>query len=154
MRNKLDKNIYRVIDANFNRAKEGLRVCEDVCRFVFNNRSLTRQFKDLRHALTDVLRASWQAEGLMNRDVVGDQGRPSTVQEMTRNDVADIFFANSQRIKESIRVLEEFTKLVDPKRAEDLKSLRYRVYILEQKGLLPSRYPRKKPRQGKRASHG
>ena len=143
MRKKLDKNIYRVIDANFNRAKEGLRVCEDVCRFVLNSRSLTRQFKDLRHALTEVLSAAWWSEGVTSRDAVRDKGRSSTGKELTRSDVADIFYANSQRVKESVRVLEEFSKLFDPEQAEALKGLRYRVYTLEQKGLLSSRYLRK-----------
>jgi thiamine-phosphate pyrophosphorylase len=139
VRKKLDKNIYRVIDANFNRAKEGLRVCEDICRFVWNSRSLTKQFKDLRHALTGVVSVAWRDEGVRTREVLRDQGRFSIRTELTRSGVADIFYANSQRVKESIRVLEEFAKLFDPQQAEALKGLRYRVYILEQKGLLPLR---------------
>ncbi|HOY10468.1 MAG TPA: thiamine-phosphate pyrophosphorylase [Candidatus Omnitrophota bacterium] len=139
MRKKLDKNIYRVIDANFNRAKEGLRVCEDVCRFVWDSRSLTKQFKDLRHALTEAVSVAWRREGVATREVRHDEGRFSVPAELTRSDVTDIFYANSQRVKESIRVLEEFAKLFDPRQAEALKRLRYRVYILEQKGLLPSR---------------
>jgi len=139
VRKKLDKNIYRVIDANFNRAKEGLRVCEDVCRFVWNSRYLTKQFKDLRHALTAAVSAAWRREGVRTREVAHDQGRFSVPAELTRSGVADIFYANAQRVKESIRVLEEFAKLFDPGQAEVLKSLRYRLYVLEQKALLPVR---------------
>jgi hypothetical protein len=43
----------------------------------------------------------------------------------------DVFYANSQRAKESLRVLEEFAKLRDRRLAEDLKKLRYQVYALE-----------------------
>jgi hypothetical protein len=45
----------------------------------------------------------------------------------------DIYYANSQRVKESIRVLEEFAKLRNKQVAEKLKKLRYRVYALEKK---------------------
>ena len=32
-----DERIYRVIDANLNRLKEGLRVVEDIKRYVFDD---------------------------------------------------------------------------------------------------------------------
>jgi thiamine-phosphate pyrophosphorylase len=50
---------------------------------------------------------------------------------MERNDPRDIFFANIQRVKESIRVLEEFSKLVSVKSALDLKKIRYDIYGIE-----------------------
>ena len=60
-------------------------------------------------------------------------GKKTTHSELKRVKVEDILFANLQRIKESVRVLEEFSKLVDVKAAEDFKKLRYKFYALEKK---------------------
>ena len=49
MKKDPDKSLYRILDVNFNRSKEGLRVCEDLCRYIWNQRTLTRAFKDVRH---------------------------------------------------------------------------------------------------------
>jgi len=123
----------RVIDANFNRAKEGLRVCEDVCRFVLDKKSLTENYKDIRHKLTQNM-SSFKLEHTINaRNIQKDVGRRSTTVEFKRKNISDIFYANSQRVKESIRVLEEFSKLSNAKITQNLKTLRYQVYAVEQK---------------------
>ena len=53
MRRMKDEKLYRVMDANLNRAKEGLRVCEDICRFVYDQRQWTSGLKTIRHQLTE-----------------------------------------------------------------------------------------------------
>ena len=126
-----DKKLNRVFDANFNRAKEGLRVCEDICRFILDAKSLTQSYKAIRHQLTASMGALKIFDVINSRDIAGDVGRRSTVIEFKRDGVADIFYANSQRVKESVRVLEEFTKLRNKKLAEGLKKLRYKIYALE-----------------------
>ncbi len=131
MRKVDDKKLYRVIDANINRAKEGLRVCEDVCRFLHNQEKKTQRYKLLRHKLTTALSALSIQEVVEARDIGGDVGKKSSATEFRRKNVADIFYANSQRVKESIRVLEEFTKLLNGRMAEDLKKIRYKVYAIE-----------------------
>lgn len=131
MRSVDQKKLYRVIDANFNRAKEGLRVCEDICRFLRNERKLTQRYKHLRHELTSIIIALHLKELIKSRNVAGDVGRASSPVEYKRKDVSDLFYANSQRAKESIRVLEEFSKLLNNRLAERLKRLRYLLYILE-----------------------
>ncbi|MDO8580086.1 MAG: thiamine-phosphate pyrophosphorylase [Candidatus Omnitrophota bacterium] len=128
-----EKQLRRVIDANFNRAKEGLRVCEDVCRFVLNDGPASRSFKTLRHQLTTMIAKLTILQLIEARDIDGDVGRGSSLSEMKRKHIDDIFFANIQRIKESIRVLEEFTKLFNVQRARGLKQIRYKVYALEKK---------------------
>lgn len=126
-----DLKVQRVLDANFNRAKEGLRVCEDVCRFIYDDRLAARRFKDIRHEMAAVMtRMKWQA-AVHARDIRGDVGRLSTLPEMSRKTVEDVLFANMQRVKESVRVLEEFSKLSSVKNAEDLKRMRYRLYHIE-----------------------
>ena len=67
------------------------------------------------------------------RHIQGDVGRGTSPSESKRKDIHAIFWANSQRIKESLRVLEEVAKLVDVKISLKLKALRYKVYELEQK---------------------
>lgn len=136
MRGKAElKKIHRVVDANYNRAKEGLRVCEDIARFIFDNQSLTRRFKYLRHGLGEAISAFGLKGIVVARDIVGDVGRMTISSESRRKGLADIFYANVQRVKESLRVLEEFAKLKDLKAAEQLKRLRYKVYDLEKEVL-------------------
>ena len=127
----IDKKMRRVIDANFNRAKEGLRVCEDLCRFFINQKEMTRKYKDVRHKLTEIIKKWDLGEIIGARDIEGDVGRRSSKSELQRTKANDIFYANSQRVKESIRVLEEFSKIFDRKAAENLKKLRYKIYSIE-----------------------
>ncbi len=125
------QKLLRMVDANFNRAKEGLRVCEDVCRYGFDRKTLTKQLKDLRHGLTSTVESLNIRELLTARDIQSDVGRGSTVSEFKRESLQDVFYANAQRVKESLRVLEEVTKLLDPRCARKLKELRYKFYALE-----------------------
>jgi ThiD2 family len=128
-----DKSLYRILDANFNRTKEGLRVCEDLCRYVWDQRALTRAFKDVRHDLTGIMAGLDIQRVLEARHIQGDVGRATSVSEAKRKDINAVFWANTQRVKESLRVLEEVTKLIDAGVSSRLKVLRYKVYALEQK---------------------
>jgi len=127
----MNAKVYRILDANFNRAKEGLRVCEDICRFVYDKRAATRSLKDVRHELNAVMTALQWKEGVNARDVGSDVGRASTLMEMKRRTAGDVLFANLQRAKESVRVLEEMLKVVKNGRAEKAKGIRYRIYQIE-----------------------
>jgi len=135
MLRKIEKNAYRVIDANLNRAKEGLRVCEEIFRFAFPNRTLSGRFKKIRHDVSNALDHTFlnKSELLNSRNSKGDIGKSSSILELKRNDFRDIFFANIQRSKESLRVLEEFCKLINKKRLAKIKSLRYELYDAEKK---------------------
>jgi len=70
---------------------------------------------------------------LKERESLGDVGRKIYINELKRKNYQDIFFANMQRVKESIRVLEEFTKLINKNIAIKFKRLRYDIYELEKK---------------------
>ena len=39
----MSSSAYRIIDANFNRAREACRLMEEFCRFVLNSKLLTEQ---------------------------------------------------------------------------------------------------------------
>lgn len=128
------KAIYRIIDANTNRLKEGLRVSEEIARFVLDSRSLTSEFKRIRHRIDGILKyLPKDLKLLKERASLKDVGRKIHIHELKRNDYRDIFFANIQRVKESLRVLEEFTKLINRNIAVKFKILRYDIYELEKK---------------------
>ncbi|MFT5170126.1 MAG: thiamine-phosphate pyrophosphorylase [Candidatus Omnitrophota bacterium] len=130
---KSQNKILRVIDANFNRTKEGLRVCEDICRFMMNDATATRRFKDIRHGVTEAIGSLKLKQLIEARSIERDVGRDTTDSELSRGQVKDILYANMQRVKESMRVLEEFMKIKNPKIAVNIKQLRYKVYALEQR---------------------
>ena len=132
----MERAVLRTLDANANRAREGLRVLEDVARFVLDDASLAAEAKSLRHAVTreaDALRAPAGASHAA-RDSEGDVGRPGMTEgEGRRSALGDLVLANARRAEEALRVLEEFSKLSDRSAASRLKDLRYSVYTLEQR---------------------
>lgn len=125
--------VHRLLDAAANRAREGLRVLEDYARFVLDDRHLTRELKTVRHELTVAVGRLDGAAMLACRDTPGDVGATvSTPGEFSREDLAAVVTANSRRLQEALRSLEEFGKLVDVPAARDFERARYRAYTLEQ----------------------
>lgn len=131
------KGIYRVLDANINRVKEGLRVCEEVVRFIINDRLLASRFKRLRHQIDVIVKnLSHKSSLLEEREAEKDVGRSIyNKRELKRNDYLDVFCANIQRVKESIRVLEEFSKLDNIRASLGFMKIRYDIYELEKKAV-------------------
>jgi len=129
------ENIYRIIDANLNRAREGIRVAEEVARLHFNDAKLSQKFKSLRHQLTRVAKNSFEERKLLSfRDSEKDVGANSMGGlEKKRADIESIVQANLRRSQEATRVLEEFGKLINPTSAQSFKKIRFRLYTLEQK---------------------
>lgn len=126
--------VGRIIDANLNRAKEGLRVCEEVTRFLLDNYKFTAQLKEARHKIECLGKKIYSPVKLLGqRKAQEDVGRYNSYQETNRGNCKDIFWANIQRVKESLRVLEEFSKLFDVRVALGFKQIRYRVYEIEKK---------------------
>lgn len=128
--------VNRIIDANINRTKEGLRVCEEIARFILNSRPLTAEFKRIRHNIDSIIkRLPPNIKLIQERNSLKDIGKNIRANELHRADCRDIFCANIQRLKESIRVLEEFSKLGDRKAALGFKEIRYEIYAIEKKSL-------------------
>ena len=129
----MDKGVYRIIDANLNRVMEGIRVSEDIARFSSNNELLTFKLKDLRHdvfAGIKDLRKEHLRELVASRDM-NDVGFKSSESEKTRENLLDLFLANTQRGKESLRVLEEVLKLFDRDLSQKFKKFRFKLYEIE-----------------------
>ena len=121
--------IERLIDANLNRLKEGLRVVEDICRYIHNDTILTPQIKTLRHKL----QSAYSKERIIHRDIEGDTQKSSRKSELIRTSLDDLIVANFSRVQESARVLEEVFKLQDIELSELFKDIRYKVYGVEKK---------------------
>ncbi|MCG3673059.1 thiamine-phosphate pyrophosphorylase [Aliarcobacter butzleri] len=118
---------FRLIDANLNRLREGIRVIEDIFRYVHNNKEVATKLKNLRH----LARTENYYELLETRDVKNDVLRESIKSEQNRDNLNSILIANFKRAQESARVLEEFTKLTSTKDSENFKYIRYELYNLE-----------------------
>ncbi len=120
--------VCRILDANLDRAREGLRIIEEWCRFGLNSVQFSEECKQLRQEL-----ASWHnAELRAARDTPGDPGTELThAQEQHRASLAMLLQANFCRVEEALRVLEEYGKLYHPKMGSAFKQMRYRVYTLE-----------------------
>ena len=71
-----DPVVYRILDANLDRSREGLRIIEEWCRFGLNHSAYTDQLKHLRQTL-----AQWHTPDLrLARDTPqrpGNRSHPS-----------------------------------------------------------------------------
>ncbi len=122
---------YRIIDANFNRAAEGLRTIEDFVRFDVEDLSLLTRLKHLRHDLTMAIGLLDRQLLLENRDTRGDEGTDLTTEtELHRKGIEDIVAAATNRTQQALRSLEEFGKLVSPDFSLKIKAIRYQAYDL------------------------
>lgn len=123
----MQNNTFRIIDANLNRLREGIRVVEDIFRYIYNNKELSTKLKNLRH----LSRVENFYEILSCRDVQNDVLKESIKSEQNRDDLNSILIANFKRAQESARVLEELLKLYSIEDSENFKYIRYELYNLE-----------------------
>lgn len=122
-----EQNNLRLIDANLNRLREGIRVVEDIFRYIYNDKDTSIKLKNIRH----LSRLKNYTELLETRDIQNDVLRESIKSEQNREDLFSILIANFKRAQESARVLEEFCKLTSIKDSENFKYIRYELYNLE-----------------------
>lgn len=122
--------MLRVLDANFNRVGEGLRILEDIARFTLNDPELSGRLKSLRHELLPYDQAL-QRQLLSARDTESDVGTSTDKGE--RDNVVSIVTANARRVQESLRVLEEVSKLPNAPAMDwtRFKRARFALYELE-----------------------
>jgi len=134
----IPKDILRIIDANLNRAGEGLRVLEEFARMSLNDKGLTQRLKNLRHQilLTDT---RFQERLLLARDAEGDIGADmKAVGQDALVDPQSIIVANARRVQESLRVLEETARVYNTGiDAGKYGKARFELYTVE-KDLLSS----------------
>ncbi len=129
------RKLLRILDANANRCREGLRVCEDIARFALCDKKITASFKALRHAVTAGIKKLESRAVVLSdaRNAGRDIGKKITSAERDRKNINDIFLANMERSKESLRVLEEVSKLFNVKISSYFKKIRFRLYGIEKR---------------------
>ena len=126
------REIYRILDANFNRAREALRVAEDCGRFALNDPAITAMAKNMRNDLREVLEAMPADEFITSRDTPGDIGTEiSSPGEPARSGVADVASAACKRLSEALRSIEEYSKIIAPEKSLQVERMRYNGYTLE-----------------------
>ena len=127
-----DPVVLRLLDANANRAREGLRVLEDYARFILNDDLIVEKLKTLRHHLREAL-SSVLTHAIACRNTPGDVGTQiKTKQEFMREGIADVVTAAGKRLSEALRSLEEYAKTISPRQAARLEKIRYAFYDIEQ----------------------
>jgi thiamine-phosphate pyrophosphorylase len=129
----------RMIDANLNRSSEGLRVLEDVARFILNDTKLSQRLRTLRHDLAQETK-SLSVGLLSQRDSEHDVGRSylrdkELIMEATSlRSLLDLVTANAKRVEESLRVIEELAKLPDISsmlNSATFEQMRFTLYTVE-----------------------
>ncbi len=118
-----------MLDANYNRLKEPLRLLEDIQRYIYDEKELSYAFKTLRHNLASL----YSKEFVKSRDIIGDVAKESIESELNRSSIDDLIEANFSRAFEASRVLEEGFKLVEPKSSQIAKNIRYELYDLHKR---------------------
>ncbi len=136
-KNCMYQAVYRILDANLDRAREGLRIIEEWCRFGLGNASLAEECKNIRQEIAKLHNSDIRQARNTPNDVGTELSHP---QEEVRNSIDSILQANLCRTQEALRVLEEYGKLYNPQMGMICKKMRYRVYTLESSLLDNRRY--------------
>lgn len=130
----MDRGVETAVDANINRAMEGIRVCEDIFRFCIKN-SISSEFKNIRHDLLTAVTSVFGNSLISSRAVISDEQKfIDTDSEKRRSGYETLFRSNLGRACEALRVIEEFSKTVSSAGSGNFQAIRFTLYDLEQKG--------------------
>lgn len=120
--------IERLLDANLDRAREGLRVIEDWCRFGLARPDLVSRTKDFRQRLGRCHQASFKLARHTATDPAAGMAHGAQAE---RQGAAAVVAANCGRVQEALRVLEEFGRGLPGPLAGEAAAIRYGLYDLE-----------------------
>ena len=133
----------RLLDANLDRAREGLRVVEDWCRFGLDRDDLVIPLKDWRQRLGTLHRDVYKQARSTATDSGAGLEHPA---QHDRHRPEHVVAANCARVQEALRVLEEYARTSDPDLAQTAASIRYGLYDLEVSCLNATRGGRRRER--------
>jgi len=123
-----DFRIYQIIDANLDRAREGLRVLEDWVRFGIGKEDLVIRIKNFRQILGKNHLEIYK----LSRNHIEDQCKGlSHVAQINRKNPTEIICSNAARVQEALRVIEEFSRGHNIKLSKIASEIRYEIYSLE-----------------------
>jgi len=106
-------------------------VCEDVTRFVLDDKALTIALKNIRHKISEIFTKNI----IESRKSASDIGKKSSFDKSKPKNIKSLFYNNIHRAEESIRSLEEFSKLAAPELSGRFKAFRFKIYSIEKKAL-------------------
>ena len=119
----MERAIFRIIDANFNRAREAVRMVEEFCRFALNSSLLSQQAKQLRHELSTCLNKLDILQLIASRNTLNDVGVGAIVDnQLKRTNLGDSFTAACKRLTEALRVLAEIIQTFNPTVAKTIEN--------------------------------
>ncbi|MEB3199664.1 MAG: thiamine phosphate synthase [Synechococcaceae cyanobacterium] len=121
-------SIERLLDANLDRAREGLRVLEDWARFGLGRPDLVARCKDLRQRLGRCHQQRYLLARHSASDPAAGMAHPAQAE---RRGPEAVLRANASRVQEALRVLEEFGREGDAELAATASACRYALYDLE-----------------------
>tara|TARA_B100001029_G_scaffold87521_1_gene71769 strand:+ start:236 stop:1276 length:1041 start_codon:yes stop_codon:yes gene_type:complete len=133
MKQPEDIRIAQIIDANLDRAREGLRVLEDWARFGLGREDFVKRFKDFRQILGKNHLTNYKQARNSQPDVCEGLSHPEQFKRLT---IDSIISSNSARVQEALRVIEEFTRNRHDELASSASKIRYETYQLEKELLL------------------
>jgi len=134
----MEKKLLQIIDVNLNRSREGLRVCEDIARFTIKDKNIVKSLKRIRHSVTGALLHSKNLplrKLIQTRDTKTDGLKYRDFRKIRGTDITDIFMSNIERVKESLRVLEECCKIMDEDISRKYRRLRFNAYDVEKEAV-------------------
>jgi len=124
--------VPRLYDALFNRLREATRVLEDHYRFIEERPQLTAEIKQLRHHILKLER-NFFSKNKRERRVTSDVGRHNKAPlSSARHHCEDVVNASWSRLQESLRSLEEQSKLYSPQLSVKAEELRYQSYHFQE----------------------
>ena len=123
-----DISISQIIDANLDRAREGLRVLEDWARFGIGEEDFVSKIKNFRQILgknhLEIYKNS--------RNYIEDKCKGlSHIEQSNRKTPEQIISSNSARVQEALRVIEEFSRNHNNKLSKIASEIRYQIYTIE-----------------------
>jgi thiamine-phosphate pyrophosphorylase len=119
------------LDANANRAREGLRIIEDTARFVLNKPVAAKAFRGFRHALDELVRDHYKRL-LRARSIETDSGRKNQAKPY-KGGIPALLAANFKRCQEALRVIEEYGRVLSPNAVARAQALRFEIYRWEKR---------------------
>jgi len=120
--------VERLLDANLDRAREGLRVLEDWARFALDRADLVARCKDMRQRLGRLHADRYKLARHTASDPAAGMGHPA---QLERQAPSQVVGANASRVAEALRVLEEFGRGDSAVLAAEAAAIRYQLYDLE-----------------------
>ncbi len=125
---------FRILDANLNRASEGIRVIEDIFRFIYEDENISNELRLLRHKIRKSLK-NFNEKFLTKRSSLFDVGLKNSNKKEgldKKNNINELIYANFKRVEEALRCIEENLKIEKLHKLSKLyEELRFDVYNIE-----------------------